>query len=248
MSALTDVRAIAASRLNACALRRDGTLLCWGANDNIQAYDPGFVGVPTVVTELGGVTEVAVGASHRCVRLATGAVRCWGYGQAGRLGTGDERSQSSPTPVAGLPPGASVTAIGAGLSSGCAVVDGRARCWGASEIARTMRFALAPAAAIEGLSDVRAFAMDVIACALDGVGAVRCWGPNREGALGTGDTVTPMNPLPPVGLRAVATIATQGSTTCAIEGGAVLCWGANGEGTVGDGTTTPRYVPVRVVF
>lgn len=244
---LTGVTAIGASRINACALRAGGEVLCWGINDNAQAYDSGFVGTPTLVTGLTPVAEVAVGASHRCVRLVAGGVRCWGYGQAGRLGTGNDRDRTAPTPVVGIDEGASVTLIAAGLSSGCAAVDGRVRCWGSAEIARASVSTSTPAPPVEGVGRARVLSIDAAACAIDETSALRCWGSNNSGMLGTGSTGPAATLVSPVGLGTASWVATGGTTACAIRDGAVYCWGSNGDGAVGDGTTTPRYAPVRVL-
>jgi alpha-tubulin suppressor-like RCC1 family protein len=81
-----------------CALLTfpSGALRCWGVGgsgrlgygntDNVgDGEAPGSVG-PVIVG--GPVAAVAAGAFHTCALLTNGAVRCWGAGEAGRLGYG----------------------------------------------------------------------------------------------------------------------------------------------------------------
>lgn len=89
------------------------------------------------------------------------------------------------------------------------------------------------------------------ACVLLHLGAIRCWGDNRSGQLGQGDTANRGdNPgqlgdtLRPVDLgagRAVVDLATGDNHTCAIlDDAAVKCWGAGGLGRLGLGDTDNR--------
>ena len=86
-----------------CALSADGSVRCWGSNVYGQLAEgttTGAVPAPTEVPGLAGVTEVASGANHLCVRLSDGTVRCWGnddYGQIGIVSTDSCGCVKTPT-------------------------------------------------------------------------------------------------------------------------------------------------------
>jgi alpha-tubulin suppressor-like RCC1 family protein len=96
--------------------------------------------------------------------------------------------------------------------------------------------------------------MHDFSCAIDVVGAAKCWGSDADGELGndntkptqTGNSVE-VKPVQVKGLNAdVSDLALGGSHACAINAGGVYCWGDNEYGQLGDGTTRDRPVPVQV--
>ncbi len=84
-----DAVAIAAGASGTCAVRAQGDLICWGAVVPTPCCDPGKV------LGIAGAKSVAV-ADQICALLADGGVSCI------------NRSVTTPTPVAGLEPGAPV--------------------------------------------------------------------------------------------------------------------------------------------
>ncbi len=79
-----------------CAVLDGGTLRCFGEGSSGQlgtasTSDVGDNETPASVSPVsagGAVIEVSAGHMHSCVRLAGGAVRCFGLGGNGQLGTG----------------------------------------------------------------------------------------------------------------------------------------------------------------
>jgi len=71
------------------------------------------------------------GGSHSCA-VVDGGVRCWGANDFGQLGNPAFGDVDAATDVAGLRPGtnAGVTAVAAGDSHTCAIVNGGVQCWG----------------------------------------------------------------------------------------------------------------------
>ncbi len=89
---------------------------------------------------------IAAGEAHTCALLADGAVKCWGGGLHGQLGSGSRDSQgNAPTPAledappvdlgtaGGVPLAA--TAISAGADHTCALLtSGDLKCWGLNNV------------------------------------------------------------------------------------------------------------------
>jgi alpha-tubulin suppressor-like RCC1 family protein len=87
------------------------------------------------------------------------------------------------------------------------------------------------------------------ACSLNAAGAVRCWGGNIYGQLGTGTLISSAEPQPVLGLDSgVAALSLGGNQSCALlDTGGVRCWGANyvsqlGIGSVTDSESLPKPV------
>src|SRR5205814_1920025 len=93
----TDTEHLEAGGNTTCALRKDGTLWCWGSNIDGQlgvGVAPEYgasmpCGAPAAVTALGNtVTAVALGSWHACAVKKDHSLYCWGMAADGELGTG----------------------------------------------------------------------------------------------------------------------------------------------------------------
>jgi alpha-tubulin suppressor-like RCC1 family protein len=90
-----------------CALLTNGDVKCWGRGGRIGSDDASSAG--TFDSEMGdnllpinlGVgrtaTQLAVGYAHTCAILDSGALKCWGKEQNGRLGYGLPASSTTVT-------------------------------------------------------------------------------------------------------------------------------------------------------
>lgn len=94
-----DVAAIAAGENHTCALKKDGTVWCWGDNthgelgDGTTTLNPS----PTQVIALGStVVEIAAGQSHSCARKLDGSLWCWGGNDYGQVGDGTSTNRLEP--------------------------------------------------------------------------------------------------------------------------------------------------------
>lgn len=268
----TAIEGVALGRVHTCLVFTSGRVRCWGGDEfGSLGYEdtldrggqPGDLPTPDV--DLGGeVVQVGAGDTHTCAVLASGAVRCWGDGEYGKLGNGSQDSVgAAPGDMPPLDvPGVEAVEVGAGGSFTCArLVDGHVRCWGFNDHGElgleNTDTQYAPGLDVIGVEQVNQLAVgSEHACALS-AGVVRCWGRNFHGPLGLGHTVNigatvgsmPPDPVPLGGT--VTRIAAGLNHTCALlQGGNVQCWGfgqALGYGSslnVGDNPGELPHAPV----
>ena len=207
--------------------------------------------------------RLTAGSHHSCA-VASGAVRCWGFGGDGRLGyggllsIGDDETPGSTGPV-DVGDGRTASAISGGGGHTCALLDGGAvRCWGfggdgrlgyagTASVGDTATPASAgPVDLGTGRTATAISAGGGHSCAILDDGSVRCWGYGFDGRLGYGSTDSvgddePPGSVAPVDLgsgRTATAISAGGDHTCAIlDGGGVRCWGFGGAGQLGYGNT-----------
>jgi alpha-tubulin suppressor-like RCC1 family protein len=248
------VTSITAGSAHTCARISGGVLKCWGYNADGQLGNGTNTNsnVPVDVVDLpDDARSVSAGANHTCATTDANGVICWGQGTSGQLGNGTTTSSTTPVEVTDLASG--VSAIDAGGTHTCAVVNGGARCWGAGASGRlgngTTTNASTPVAVTGLTSGVRSInAGGFHSCALTTTGVAKCWGSNGGGRLGNGTTTNATTPVDVIGLPAPLTVLVGGNThTCGIsENGEALCWGTNTEGRLGNGTTTSATTPQSV--
>ena len=206
---------------------------------------------------------ITAGLAHTCAVLDNGDVRCWGFGASGRLGygnedtIGDNESPGSLMNAVFLGTGRTATAITAGNSHTCALLDDQTmRCWGFGgngELGidsvdnigdNETPGSSGPVAFAAGDLPVAISAGTFYTCALLDGGSVKCWGYGGNGRLGTGAT-TAGSPLtssavdldPDPGTVGAAKAISAGSDhACALlVNGSVRCWGFGGNGRLGYG-------------
>lgn len=155
--------------------------------------------------------------THACASTADGKAYCWGNGDHGKLGNGDERSRDVPTPVVGL---SDVAQIGVGDERTCArTANGQVYCWGDG------------AKLVPG-KPIRDRALDLAvgathACSILPKGKLSCWGQNQAGACGLPLTTlyVPEPAIVPLAIDLVAVTA-GASVTCTIDRrGVASCFG-----------------------
>jgi alpha-tubulin suppressor-like RCC1 family protein len=90
LAGVSDVVALSAGTLSACATERTGAVKCWGRNlwgEGGDATD-NSIATPTLVPSLGRLAYLAEGARHACGLRADGSAWCKGEGYEGELGNG----------------------------------------------------------------------------------------------------------------------------------------------------------------
>ena len=203
-------------------------------------------------------TAIAAGYDHTCALLATGDVRCWGYGASGQLGYGNRSTigdDETPASAGNVPLGGKATAIAAGYEHTCALLTtGDVRCWGLSGYGQlgygnTHNIGDDETPATAGNVPLGDKAIAITAgkyhtCALLTTGDVRCWGAGAYGQLGYGNTNNIGDDETPASAGNVqfgggaTAIAAGGTHTCALlSTGSISCWGSGYYGQLGHGNT-----------
>jgi alpha-tubulin suppressor-like RCC1 family protein len=259
ITGVTDVRSFSAGAEHVCAVRRAGTVTCWGlTGPGVTIPNP----VPADVAGLTEVVQVAAGNQFTCALRADHTVACWGSNHYGQLGNttniGTDVNNPIPATVTGV---STAVAVAAGGRFACAILaDTTVSCWGSNtggELGsrtnnRTADGVPTPAV-IPGLSGVSALALGSMpysdneggnACALLSAGTVTCWGDNYFGQLGNSKNTSSFapNPVPKAvaGVTGVVAVSAGTTTSCALQSsGSIVCWGDGNSGEMGstnDGT------------
>lgn len=266
---VSDVQSIAFNQNDSLAIRADGTVWAFGANDSGKVgqgtTSSAGISLPTQVPGVEHAGLVALGFSHALVLLEDGTVLAWGdngEGQVGVEGDGtDDDVQPSPVTVAGLPQDV-VKVVGGSAHSVALTADGRVFTWGRNSSGNLGQGLEDDArhptpAAVPGLSDI----VDVAAgkdqtLAVHADGTVSAWGLGVSGQLGNGETESVSSPVQVLTkgedgssspLTNVEWVFANGTESFALDrAGGLWGWGANGSGSLGTGEKTPAKVTTAV--
>ena len=246
--------AVSADGRVGCAIQRDESVVCWGANDTRQ------MGLAISISERNArpqTIELAAGAKDIAVGAATftiyedGALMSWGAS----IGVGRPvalYADGWPTKVA-LDHVSMADTVG---PEACVVANGIGWCWGGPEVPGSAltqdQHARALPAAVDIPEPITRIATtqswDVTEnllsyrekrrwCATSVTGEVYCWGLNNAGQAGDGTKQFAIQTVRVAGLPApAAEVKVMPYSTCAIlTNGKVYCWGSNFYGQLGAG-------------
>eukprot|EP00903_Cladosiphon_okamuranus_P020591 g18901.t2 len=227
--------------------------------------DPDEMGDNLVGVQVAGtVFEMALGESHTCMLLDSADVVCFGKNDAGQLGLGDTDNRGKAVGDVGeavdFGTGLGAVAITSGCEHTCALLDdGSVKCFGENNYGQLGQGTTdnaedetgemgddLPAVPLTGTVTAVAAGCG-FTCALMDDGTVTCWGRNKWGQLGAGDSDDRLDgsgvPLVAVDLdgSVAASIAAGEGHVCALlDDDSVKCWGLNNNGQLGQGEELGR--------
>ncbi|MFT6631004.1 MAG: alpha-tubulin suppressor-like RCC1 family protein [Bacteriovoracaceae bacterium] len=267
---------------SSCALLNDNTVKCWGADESgslgIEMNSHGDHAGETVASlsniDLGTgnyAKDIFAGRYHVCAILMDNSMKCFGYGNSGRLGVGNTANQGDGPNEMG--DNLAFTDLGTGLyatngdgwsSHTCAVLNsGDIKCWGDGNNGRRgsgnqtdrgdgaseMGDNLATVNLGAGRTAKVVETGDNFTCTILDNDQVKCWGNGGQGRLGIGngsqkghngsttpDTYTTVN----FGTgRTAKDIKLGHQHSCVLmDNDQIKCWGEGNYGRLGRGSTT----------
>lgn len=228
LAARPDVAEIVAGQGHTCLLQRGGTVECWGGLEAkaLQAGEAPSTLVPTRLTGLEDVDQIAAGGRNRTCAVREREVWCWDVDKP------PERVQ-----------GVEAVQVSVGSAHTCVLhSSGQVSCWGYNargQLGDGTRENRDEPVRIAGLHNVAQVTSGFFhTCARHKSGSVSCWGHNGSGQLGiTRVTEAETRPMPVPYLEDAIHIEAGSFHTCALrKSGHVVCWGSNKSGQLGDGT------------
>ena len=244
--------AVAGGESHYLFLEADGTVLAHGSNTYGQLGQGdwiAYVRVPTPVSALSDVAQIAAGDHHSLAIKRDGTLWSWGSNALGQLALGDNTIRISPTNVNGID---GVIAVVAGRYHSLALTkDGTV--WSAGgnddgQLGLGDRVQRNTISAISGLRDiVQVSTGNYHTLAIRRDGTLWAWGNNQFGQLGLGDGTTRYTPNHVSQIDDVIAVAAGGNHSLALKrDGTVYAWGANSQRQLGLGDTLPRQTPQRI--
>lgn len=259
---------VGAGSTHTCAIVAGGKAFCWGQGFDGEIGDGQGVeqDAPSEVSKLTGATRIDGGGDQTCALTGGGSLSCWGGDFYGDVGDNDAFNMKL-SPVA-ITLGTTATEINAGLGDHtCALLgDGTVQCWGENDYGETgdnnsNAFEEDVPTFVVNSSNVKLSGVSHIglgyahSCAIVS-GNVWCWGDDKFGELGDGNSnTTSYVPVQASGVSNAVAVVGGGDQfdwdhTCVLtSGGAVLCWGSNDNGQIGNNnpSTTPVTTPFTAI-
>lgn len=260
---LANAIAVAAGANHSAALKNDGTVWAWGANNHGQLGDgtttnrSTAVQVLTASGPLTGVVAIETGAMHTVALKNDGSVWAWGRNSTGQLGNATTTSQSFaiqvPLPSAAL-------AVAAGDGHTVALLANRTlMAWGGNAFGQLgdnstiHRFSPVAVSSLGSVASISAHHNHTMAVKLDG--SVWGWGSNAFGEVGNASVANERIPTQIAGLGAAAASSAPHPGDCGGHHGLLInadltlaAWGSNLYGQLGNGQFGYATAPVQATF
>jgi Regulator of chromosome condensation (RCC1) repeat len=231
VAGVVSATAVSTAEDHACARFSDGTVRCWGKNDQGQLGDGTRTSrlTPVAVRGLSGVIEVSAGFGFTCAVVdaggGSGPVKCWGA-PSKWLGVGPSHGTLVPVTIGGI---TDAIAVSSGIGIACALLSDRTvECWGDNsrgELGNGTRASSSTPVRVPGLSGVQAIsAGDTTVCVvMQSTGAVSCWG--SAGYVAPDVPLDTLTPTAVPGLSGAVSVSASPYNACALlKAGTVDCW------------------------
>ncbi len=247
----TNWLAASAGSDHTCALKKNGSLYCWGYNyyGELGTGNNSYKDKPARVGKKLYWRSLDSGDFFSCALKANHSLWCWGKNNRGQLGDGTTAARKQPVRESGK--SLAWQSVSSGGEHSCGLQAGAAWCWGNNGVGQlgdgsTALIRLSPVAVIGGGTWTQVAAGGFHSCGLK-AGAIWCWGWNGYGQLGDGTTA---NKNIPAREATAATdwiaVSCAAKHTCAIKStGTLWCWGLNTDGRLGDNTNSNSALPVQ---
>ena len=203
------VKTVKCGTEHTCALDTEGTVYCWGANNDKQLGDNTGTDklYPTkVYTDVAlkdkKIVNIDTGRDHTCAVDENSKIYCWGANMKGQVGVGYTSANYNPVAVdmTGVLKDKNISEISCGYNSSCVLDEnGKAYCWGevpgngVDEESPVPVEVLSDGALSEKVLVSISVGYDHV-CGLDTEGDTYCWGSNKTGQLGSGYLGLPNTP------------------------------------------------------
>lgn len=215
-----------------CALLQDGTVACWGQNNQGQLGRGAEAGTVDSANpaRVVGLTDI-VAIEHSCAIDKSGATWCWGMGPYFRSDVKPMTNELAPVRLP-IPPATRVSTRAAfDLAVACAVTDGGVVCWGMNNNGQVSvpQMVADPDAAPREVPmpagpPIRGVFVGNASFVLREDGTALSWGANPP--LARVSSLFP-DPYPkPIALRGVSSIDVINDNACAVAEGIAYCWGS----------------------
>ncbi len=187
--------------------------------------------------------SLSAGAAHACNIASGGIAWCWGLnGREGRIGLPDVRADAHSTEPVMVPGGHRFVELSAFGRTTCGIrIDSRVLCWGDNSrgiagLPETTGHTTTPALVSTYLRFKSISVGAEHACSLGNDNRIFCWGDNRWGNFGAGNTASSHIPTVNIASFQYASVTAGNSYACATSVmGEGWCWGADGAGQHGTG-------------
>ena len=191
---------------------------------------------------------VSSGDSHTC-GIENGKLYCWGFGSGGRLGTGNNDSQNTPTQIASDDNLNNWTVVSAGGDYTCGIESAKLYCWGLGAHGRlgtgNNNSQNTPTQIASNNNWTAVSGNSAHTCAIAS-GKLYCWGFGSGGRLGTGNNNSSNTPIQIGSDNNWTLVSAGGDYTCGIESGNLYCWGNGGNGRLGTGNNNSKNIPTQI--